>query len=414
MITESGSGDAALLSVPMTGAETRHWQPRDLGRYSRSEVRRQRGEYTSAVPARIAAWTPTLPAELGADVEDATRALAAFDTHSVRTLGVDDPAVGPMATILLRTESASSSQIENITTSAKQLALAEIQESRKTDAVTVVGNVRAMQAALRLADRLDQAAILTMHAELLRHQPGYEQHAGRVRDELVWIGPGSAGPREAHFVAPQSEQVEPALDDLVAFLDRDDLPVLVQVAVAHAQFETIHPFVDGNGRTGRALAQALLRGKGLVSHVTVPLSAGLLTDVDTYFAALTAYRNGDAGPIVMRFAAAARSAAVTGGGLVDDLAAVLGLSEGRLDGVRADAAARRVLPRLIGQPVVNARYLQHELGMSAMTAQRALAVLTERGVLVERTGHRRNRVWEHREILGVLDAYASRTRRPTP
>src|SRR5690606_11919728 len=131
-------------------------------------------------------------------------------------------------------------------------------------------------------------------------------------------------------------------------------------AVAHAQFETIHPFSDGNGRTGRALAQSILRNKGLVASTAVPVSAGLLVDVDRYFEALGAFRDGDAAPIIHEFAQASRIAAGTGSRLVDALAAQLEDSRARLSGLRSDAAAWRVLPALVGQPVVNTKYLMNE------------------------------------------------------
>jgi Fic/DOC family len=88
------------------------------------------------------------------------------------------------------------------------------------------------------------------------------EHAGKWRDQPVWIGGGDLSPHNADFVPPHHSRVEPAIADLVRFMDRDDMPPLVQAAIAHAQFETIHPFPDGNGRTGRALVQSLLRGKG--------------------------------------------------------------------------------------------------------------------------------------------------------
>ena len=403
-------GDA-LLPVPKVTFETRVWSPSDGGYYSRSEHRRQRGHYESVIPATLTEWRPHLPSTVAADIEDAARALVDFDLYAQRSLGADDPAVGPMAAILLRTESASSSQIENLTTSAKQIALAELEESDKSNALTAIGNVRAMEAALRLSDQIDEETILAMHRALLNHQRGFEQHAGRFRDELVWIGKDNAGPLGAEFVAPQPERVSAAVRDIIVFADRDDLPVLVQVAVAHAQFETIHPFGDGNGRTGRALAQAMLRSKGLVSHTTVPISAGLLRATGSYFEALSAFRSGDAAPIVCRFAEASRFAVVSGRSLVDHLAEQLAVSRDRLTGVRAHASAWRVLPRLVGQPIVNARYLKGELGLNDVTAKRTLDLLTERGVLTERTGLRRNRVWQHSGILDVLDDYANGIRR---
>ncbi|KQP57368.1 Fic family protein [Agreia sp. Leaf283] len=404
--------EGVAIAIPPTGSETHNWTPRYPDLYSRSEVIRQTGPYDSATTPPIAQWSPALSSETIADVEEAALAIRTFDLHSQAVLGSTDPALAPMSAILLRTESASSSQIEHLTTSAKQLALAEIDEGKKSHARTVVGNVRAMEAALRLSDSLDATSVLAMHNELLSRQPGLEHEAGRYRRELVWIGNNdTAGPRGASFIAPQHELVPRAVDDVMVFARRTDLPSLVQVAVAHAQFETIHPFVDGNGRTGRALAQAMLRHNKISTHTTVPLSAGLLVDTESYFDALNRYRQGDAGPIVRRFADAARYASVTGRTLVNALADQLRESTEALSGIRSDSAAWRILPRLVGQPVVNIRYLVGTLGSRDVTVARALDVLTTRGVLVERTGFSRNRVWEHRGILTVLDDYAREVRR---
>ncbi|MFL0516975.1 Fic family protein [Brevibacterium luteolum] len=401
-----------VIPVEPVSSETLDWVPRALGLHSRAEVRRQTGPYEAAIPAAIASWAPQITGEMTADIEDATRQLVEFDAHAQKRLGAHSPALGPMTAILLRTESALSSQIEQLTTSAKQLALAEIHEGDKPNALTVLGNVHAMESALQLTGDITAESILGMHAELMRDQHGLEPAAaGCLRDQQVWIGRGDAGPRIADFVAPHHDRVPAAIDDLVAFMKRQDFPVLAHAAVAHAQFETIHPFTDGNGRTGRALIHAMLRRACLVRSTAVPVSAGLLTDIDLYFAALDAYRRGDAGPIIRAFTQAARTAAVTAAELVDSLTVELEHSRSRLTGLRADAAAWTALPVLIGQPVVNTRYLTTQLGMGEMTALRALATLTERGVLTEITGRARGRVWQHRGILDVLDDYAATIRR---
>jgi hypothetical protein len=136
-----------------------------------------------------------------------------------------------------------------------------------------------------------------------------------------------------------------------------------------------------------------------------------LRDTTTYFSALTAYRAGDAGPIVEQFSAASRYAALSGKRLVDDLAAEQVSARQRLGNLRKQAGAWKVLPHLIGQPVVNTAYLRDQLGMNAMTAGRALDQLTDAGVLREATGLRRNRVWQQPEILSILDEYAASIRR---
>ncbi|WP_082802907.1 Fic family protein [Microbacterium sp. CH1] len=403
----------APIVIEPVSHEPFEWVPRAPEMFSRAEVSRQTGRYDATVTAPIAQWHPLLSGEDSADVEDATRQLVEFDQHAQKKLGTDHPALGPMTAILLRTESASSSQIEQLTTSAKQLALAEIEEGDKANALTVIGNVRAMEAALQMADDINEDSILAMHRALLTHQRGLEHEAGRYRQEQVWIGTGNAGPRFATFVAPHHDRIPGAIADLVSFIDREDVSVLVQVAVAHAQFETIHPFVDGNGRTGRALAQSILRNKKLVGSTAVPISAGLLVDTERYFAALGAFRDGDAGPIVREFAMASRIAAKTGTWLVDGLVEQLDESRQEMKGIRADAAAWKVLPYLVGQPAVNTKYLMAELGLGEMAALRALDALTERGVLTETSGKSRNRVWQHRGIFGVLDAYAAEIRRMT-
>jgi Fic family protein len=409
--TTSATAKAVHLAVPAVGHEDRMWIVDPEGPYSRAERSRGSGPYKSTVPTKIAEYSPQIPTSLAADLDDATQALITFDAHAAVTLGPDNAALGPMSAILLRTESATSSQIENLTAGARQLALAELNESQSQNAKLIVANVRALEAALSLADQLDEKSILTMHRELMVNQPAWEPYAGVYRDQLVWVGGERSSPRGAKHIGSQSNLVKPAMRDLMGFIDREDLPVLAQTAVAHAQFETIHPFVDGNGRTGRALVQAMLRGKGLVTHAIAPISAGLLRDTDRYFGALTAYRAGDAAPIIERFSAASRYAAVSGKALVNNLAAEQESARQRLGSLRKHAGAWKVLPHLIAQPVVNAAYLQTELGMNAMSAGRALGQLTDAGVLRESTGLQRNRVWQQPQILGILDEYAASIRR---
>ena len=217
--------------------------------------------YRAAVPAVIAHADVELDAALIADADEATIALARFDAE----VGAQ---VAPFAAVLLRSEAASSSQIENLSASARAITEAEVVPGRGNAAV-IVGNTSAMQAAIALADRLDPDAILTMHEALMRSSA--PRIAGHWRQEAVWIGGRGSTPHSADFVAPHHSRVPAAIEDLCAFLARDDLPVLAQAAIGHAQFETIHPFPDGNGRAGRALLQAFLRNKGLTRLERVSL-----------------------------------------------------------------------------------------------------------------------------------------------
>ncbi len=179
--------------------------------------------------------------------------------------------------------------------------------------------------------------------------------------------------------------------------------------MAHALFETTHPFTDGDGRTGRALMRAMLRNKGLTRQVTMPVSAGPLADTDGYVAALTAYRCGDAAAIVERVAEASVRATTDGRQLVTELREIR--ESWKTGSPRADSAVWQVADLLTRRPVVNAVLVRDELGIPIDHPRRYLGPLTEGGILVEFTDRARNRAWCAPEVLAALDAFAERARR---
>lgn len=389
-------------SWPQLSTELRPWQPSLAPELVSASIRKKHsGAYRAAFVPIIANRALQLPADVATLAEEAAVEIARFDAE----LGAE---VAPFASVLLRSESASSSMIENLTSGARAIALAELGSTEKRNASEIVGNVAAMRAALTLAERLDADAILAMHAALL--QELHPNIAGRWRTEQVWIGGTSFGPHQAMFVPPHHDHVETLIEDLVAFMARTDVPLLAQAAVAHAQFETIHPFPDGNGRTGRALIHSMLRGHGLTQNVTVPVSAGLLTDTNSYFDALTAYRDGDPSSIVRRLADASFEATTNGRQLV---AALRGVRADWDDIIKArrGASAWRVADLLLRQPVLDAAIVGAELGIAPQNAQRAIAPLAEAGILTEFTGQRRNRMWQARDVLTALDDFAARAGR---
>lgn len=316
--------------------------------------------------------------------------------------------VAPFEALLLRSESAASSQIEQLTASAKAIALAELGDTSRRNAAVIVANTRAMQAAIALADKLDEQAILDMHRALLSDTR--PEWTGRWRDEQVWIGGGPYGPHGADFVPPHHERVPDAMRDLVAFMARTDLPPLVQASLAHAQFETIHPFPDGNGRVGRALVHSLLRAKGLTRTVTVPVSAGLLVDVSAYFRALDAYRGGNPASIVEMMANASFAAVGNGRYLASDLENIRA-RWGEQVGARRGAAVWRLADLLVHQPVIDSPTAQRLLGLSAPSVNNGIEQLLVAGVLRRVSGKHRNRKWAADEVLAALDAFAARAGR---
>jgi Fic family protein len=397
----------ASLRSTAIGYETLNWPaPLEAG-YGLADLRaaqRQAGEYRAALPALIANLEVELPAGVLANADEASREVARFDAE----LGHE---IAPFASVLLRSESAASSNIENLTASARAIAEAEaLGTTGRRNAALIVSNTEAMTAAVALADQIDEDAILAMHAALMR--TSHPDMAGQWRTEQVWIGGGAFGPRGADFIAPHHERVRPAITDLLAFAQRGDIPTLPQVAMAHAQFETIHPFTDGNGRTGRALVQAMLRHNRLTRQITVPVSAGLLSNTDAYFQALGSYRDGDPAPIVEQLSTAAILAVVNGRHLVGDLRSIREQWNSQIK-ARSDSAVHRVADLLIRQPVFDALTLQRELGITTGNARRYVDPLVAAGVIVEFTDRARNRAWRAPEVLGALDAFAERAGRRT-
>ena len=381
--------------------ETLPWDITPAASYVRA-AQQQQGNYQAAISANIADLTVSLPSDVLADAEDASREVTRFDAE----LGGE---ITPFSSVLLRTESAASSNIENLTASARAIAEAELPGAKTTaNAKVIVANTAAMVAAIDLADNVSGGAILAMHTALMGDVD--PKAAGRWREEQVWIGGATHGPRGAMFVPPHHSRVQFAIDDLLRFARRDDIPVLPQIALAHAQFETIHPFTDGNGRTGRALIQAMMRRKGLTRNVTVPVSAGLLTNTDSYFAALTAYREGDSAPIVRRLSEAAVAAVFNGRELVNELHTVRAEWNNKIT-ARSDSAVWQIADLLLRRPVINTTLLTEELGIESKHARRYLQPLSVAGIIIETSSGPRSRVWRSPEVIAALDAFAERARR---
>lgn len=394
--------DTQLHRWPAVRYESVDWSPTvPVDLLTRAQRERYRGPYSAAVVLAIAKRSPSLSDDVATLASEAALTLTRFDAE----LGHD---IASFSSTLLRSESAASSQIENLSSGAKQIALAELGSRDKRNASAIVANVAAMSAAVELADHLDPAAILSMHRALMESRD--PTIAGRWRRDQVWIGGSSIGPHDADFVAPVAAKVPGLIDDLIDFTHRVDLPPLIVAAIAHAQFETIHPFPDGNGRTGRALLQSMLRKHGVTRNVTIPVSAGLLPDTSSYFSSLDAYRNGDVSPIVERISHAAILAVDNGRALVADLHRIRAGWDARLRARRGSAAQRllNVLPR---RPVIDSKEVAAQLDISADNSGRAIRPLVDAGILQEFTGFNRNRMWQAVEVTAALDAFADRAAR---
>jgi len=357
--------------------------------------------YLASVPPHIAGRTVTLPAKVAVFADEAARELSRLDAE----LGTR---VASFAPVLLRSEAASSSQIEHLTASARAIFTAELGGRASRNAREIAANTATLTAAISLANEITPEAILEMHSVLMSEQP---QHTpGNFRREAVWIGARNDSPIGADFVPPYWERVPTLITDLAKFVGRHDTNALVSTAIAHAQFETIHPFTDGNGRTGRALAQAMLRYRGVTRAVAVPVSAGLLADISAYHHALTAYRQGDLVPIVEQFAMASLRAIANTRELVTEIDQIVGAWRETVS-ARADSGIWQILDLATQRPVFDAQLAADKLKITVNNVYPLLTRLTEAGVLKATREHRSGTLWRSDEILGAIDKFAARAGR---
>lgn len=380
---------------PAVGWQEHTWD-RPAGSGTLRRVRMLTGRpYRSAVAPLIAEAEVRLPGQLAADLDDVTAQVARYDAELTHRMAV-------MASVLVRSEAASSSQIEQLSASARSIAEAEVTGQGSGNAAVIAANVAAMNRALHLEGPVTAASLLQTQRILMERA---DSRLIGLRTDQVWVSGDT--PVDVDFVPPHADQVPDGLADLERFLRRTDVPVLVQSAIAHAQFETIHPFLDGNGRTGRVLVHQTLRRGDLTTHVSLPVSAGLLVRKERYFGALDAYRSGDAGQIIDEFVRAAAHG-VQHGRRFD--ATVQGIQDEWRQKIRArsDAGVWRVLDALPAQPVLDADQAARVLGVHPTNAHRPLRRLVDVGVLAMSSHYKSKRIlYRAPQILDALDDYAS-------
>lgn len=382
---------------PAITYETCSWNrdPEELSLIPKSRRRRILPTYEAAVPLTIARRPVSLSPEIERRLAEVESAVTRFD-QTQASRGFDLPA------LLLRSESSSSSQIERLTSSVRNVALAELSDKAPTNARLIARNVEAMRKAIEIGSDISIRSICDIHDTLMR-DTGAEFG---LRDEQVWIGGTPYSPHGAQYVPPASNRVRTCLDDLVAFAQRDDIAPIAKAALFHAQFETIHPFTDGNGRTGRTLLHCMLASDEVLRHSTLPISAGLLHDVKPYMEALAAYHDGNLEPIIIRLADALELACVIGLRIGDDVAEVLDRwEEANTD--RKGSASLRLPALLVEQPVVNIAYIVSHLGISDRAARNLVETACERRIL-ERTGtERRGVFYQATELIAILEEASS-------
>ncbi len=377
---------------------------------------RQSCDYEAYVPDPLAGRKLVFNGDTAADVADAERAIAVLDAQASAPGDTE-----ALARILLRAECVASSRIEGLEVGARRLLRAEAardlgEEPSDVTAAEVLANIEAMASAVKSivpGEPITLDHLLAFHRRLLSGTR-LDAYAGSIRNEQNWIGGSSYNPCTAAFVPPLPELVRDLLEDLCRFCNDDSIPAVAQAAIAHAQFETIHPFVDGNGRTGRALIHFVLRRRGLATRVLPPISLVLATWANDYIAGLQATRyRGPASSTaardginewVARFAAACQRAVDDATSFEETAQLLQEQWRARLGTVRANSATDLLIHALPGAPVVTVASAAALIGRTFKPANDAITRLVSAGILQQVNVGRRNRAFEAPDVIEAFTA----------
>jgi Fic family protein len=387
--------------------------PRAFG----SRRARQGGTFQAYVPRPLAEWSVALDARTAADIADAEKSIVELDRRAEAAGGRGDVPhrLEVLARLLLRAEAVGSSRVEGLVVSPQSLERAwwSPETAPSPRAREVVGNIRALQEALQEADSgtpMSVESLCRIHATLLR-QTTDAAIAGQIREEQNWIG--GVSPLHAAFVPPPHDELPELLADLCRYLNDDAHSPLVQAAVAHAQFETLHPFADGNGRTGRALLQLVLRRRGLCHTVVPPISLVLATWSDRYVEGLMGTRVVEEQALgagwhawLELVAEAVRTACAHAHDYEQSLDALVESWRERLVAslgpIRSDAAVWVLMALLPAAPLLDARAARELTGRSARAVDKAIDQLVAARILRKTSGRQRYRRYEAREVFHLI------------
>jgi Fic family protein len=332
-----------------------------------------------------------------------------------------------VARLLLRAEAVGSSYIEGLQVNARRLAKEEFAErvglpTSDDTARAVLGNIRAMSGALELADlerHITVEDLCMLHRQLLVGTRD-EHWGGVVRKEQNWVG--GVNPCRAAYVPPPHQYVPVLLEDLCSFISGDDHHPIVQAALAHAQFETVHPFVDGNGRVGRALIHLILRRRNVAPNFVPPVSLILATNAGAYIAGLVSFRydgSADNPPAahaaiqwIDRFVNELLRACEDAAAFADQLDQLEQRWRESAGRPRRNSAADVLLSALPGIPILTVETAAEAIGRSYERTNDAVNQLQNCGVLRQGSVGRRNRVFEVADLLDALTELERRLASP--
>lgn len=398
-----------------------YWDPEFKEGLSRSQ--RWRGSYEFYVPGKLCNMDIDLDLDVLNDLMRAQSDLRELDTRIEHLQDTDG-----LARLLLRSEAVSSSFIEGLSVGVMRLLRSELDHSgdlwtHDETAAAVLSNIEAMKHAVldaSLSDRLSVEDILDIHRALCANTP-LEPYGGMLKTYQNWVGGNSYNLKDADYIPPAPEYVEELLEDIAMFCDRPDVPSVLKAALVHAQFESVHPFVDGNGRCGRALIHTVLRRSEPDLSFVPPVSLIMATHSKSYTSALNGFRFDDADTLaahrginewVSFFAGAVSSACAEAFRIEEDRRELIRSWKQRLGSVRAGSAADLLLDRMVGQPLFTIKEAAEDIGRSIPATSAAVNALLEAGIIETVSAKNRNRVFKAPDAVNMMNIIERRFASP--
>jgi Fic family protein len=376
---------------PFVSYEKKYYHSESAIQYlSRRQRQWMEEPYLSAVIEDLSDITLKLSEKSQLLLIDAIESLSKLDGYVK-----DKLASFPM--LLLRTEALSSSQIEHYTASNRNVALAQINQKQSTEAVIIKSNLQSLISGLSKKEGLSLDSIIDLNRTLLGNE------SIGIRSRINWIGTPNSIPHEAIYVPPHHEHLEQYMSQFVTFCRRKDIHPLLQASFAHAYFEVIHPFEDGNGRVGRILIQ-ILKEKLFLEHLYMPFSVGIVKDQERYIAALNDFKDGNYESIICVMLENALKIVPKIYQTLEELIDLKDSWRERIE-LRQDALAWKMLDDFITQPVFDVKYIKEKFDANDQAVRNNIDGLIKAGIISVIGNGKRNVVYESKDVLNLLDRF---------
>lgn len=349
-----------------------------------------------------------LPVEINMDSEmislltDATKALATLDTLSSYI-----PNMNLFVSMYVRKEALLSSQIEGTQATLEDVLDPLIEKNANQNVADVINYIKATEFALQRLNSLPlcNRLIKETHMVLMQDVRGQEKNPGEFRYSQNWIGAAGSTLKSARYIPPNPEDMKQAMSDLEKYINSDDeLDLLIQAALIHYQFETIHPFLDGNGRVGRLLITLFLMEKKRLNTPTLYISYYLKNNRIEYYDRMSEVRNKDNYEQWIKFfLRAIKESSEDAVETINQLSELHDKNIAIIEQMgRASKTAREIFDYLEKNPIIDIKKTSEELSLAFSTVSASVKRLEECGILVQTNNANRNRVFAYEDYLGIL------------